>query len=262
MSPLEFDESTSRALESLYGMGDMVRRRELVHEALGAAAGERILDVGCGPGFYVAELCERVGPTGHVAGVDLSTAMLALAEKRLAAVGNAELAQAPATALPFADGSFDAVVCVQVLEYVADLAGALAEFHRILRPGGRVVIWDVDWETASMRSGDPARMRRVLDAWDRHLVHRALPQTLAPVLRASGFADVSLTGHAFATTTLAPDTYGGSLVGTIGSYLAGLEDFPRDEATAWADEQAALGEAGAFYFACVQCCFTAARPAY
>ena len=261
MSQLDFDESTSRALETLYATRDHVRRRELVHEALGAAVGERILDVGCGPGFYVAELCDRVGPTGHVAGVDLSRPMLALATSRVAERDNVELAEAPATALPFADGSFDAAVSVQVLEYVADLAGALGELHRVIRPGGRVVVWDVDWETLSMRSGDAARMRRVLDAWDRHLVHRALPQTLGPALREAGFADVSLTAHAFATATFTPDAYGAALVGVIGTYLAGLDDFPHDDATAWVEEQVTLGEAGDFYSACVQCCVTGVRPA-
>ena len=204
MSQMEFDETTSRALEALYGTRDHVRRRALVHEALGAAAGERILDIGCGPGFYVAELCGRVGTTGHVAGVDLSAPMLALAAKRVAGHDNVELAEAPATALPFADGSFDAVVSVQVLEYVADLAGALGEFHRVVRPGGRVVVWDVDWETLSMHSGDAgahAPRPRCLGPAPR-------PPSVAADARAGasrgGFIDISHTGHAFATATFTP----------------------------------------------------------
>ena len=47
----------------------------------------------------------------------------------------------------------------------------------------------------------------------------------------------------------------------IGTYLAGLDDFSRDDATAWVQEQMARGEAGEFYCACVQCCVTASRPA-
>jgi SAM-dependent methyltransferase len=72
MSQLVFDDDLAHQLETLYRTGDVLRRRRLVGAALGAAPGERVLDVGCGPGFYVAELCEQVGATGAVVGVDAS----------------------------------------------------------------------------------------------------------------------------------------------------------------------------------------------
>ena len=260
MSGLEFDEATAKALEVIYGTRDVRRRRSLVQDAIAAAPGERMLDVGCGPGFYVAELLEKVGPAGHVCGIDSSAPMLAIAAKRIDGRENVELAEASATALPFDSGSFDGAISVQVLEYVDDVALALAELHRVLRPGGRLVVWDVDWETVSMHSADPQRMQRVLEAWDRHLVHRSLPATFAHSLRDAGFTDISLTGHSFATGEFTPEAYGASLVGVVTNYLAGLDDFADDEAYAWADEQRVLGERGEFYFACVQVCFSARRP--
>jgi arsenite methyltransferase len=60
MGQLVFDEKLSRQLESNYSRRDFQRRRHLVHEALAARPGERVLDIGCGPGFYVAELLERL----------------------------------------------------------------------------------------------------------------------------------------------------------------------------------------------------------
>lgn len=261
MSQLEFDEDTARALEIMYGTRDVVRRRRLVQDAIAAAAGERILDVGCGPGFYLAELLERVGPGGHATGVDTSAPMLAIAARRVEGHENVELLRAPATSLPFDAGSFDGAISVQVLEYVDDVALALAELHRVLRPGGRLVVWDVDWETVSMRSADHERMQRVLEAWDRHLVHRSLPGTLAGSLRSAGFTDVSLVGHPFVTGEFTPDAYGASLVAVVDNYLAGLEDFPEDDRIAWAEEQRTLGEQGEFYFACIQVCVSARRAA-
>ncbi len=86
---------------------------------------------------------------------------------------------------------------MQVLEYVADVDGAIAEIHRVLRPGGRAVIWDVDWATVSWQSGDDERMRAMLDAWDKHLVHKSIPRVLAPSLRNGGFDNVTVEGHAF-----------------------------------------------------------------
>jgi len=261
VSKLEFDEATANALEVLYATRDVRRRRALVHEALGAAAAEQILDVGCGPGFVVAEIVERVGRDGTVAGVDSSPAMLALAARRLAAHDNVDLREGVATALPFADATFDAALSVQVLEYVDDVPAAIAELHRVIRPGGRLVLWDVDWETVSMYSTDEARMRRMLAAWDGHLAHRSLPQTLTATVREQGFVDVCLAGHAFTTSDFTRDAYGASLVHTIESYLAGLADVAEQDRIGWADEQRALGEAGRFYFSCVQCCVTATRAA-
>jgi ubiquinone/menaquinone biosynthesis C-methylase UbiE len=256
---LEFDEEMAQALEVIYGTRDVLRRRRLVLDALSAAPGERILDVGCGPGFFVAELLDQVGGEGFVAGVDPSTAMLALSARRVEGAPNVSLCEAPATALPFGDGAFDAAISVQVLEYVEDVPLALSELRRVIRPGGRVVLWDIDWETLSMHTADPARMARVLEAWDRHLMHRSLPRTLPRLLREAGFTGVGLEGHSFTTAELTPDAYGASLLTLVEKYLAGVPDFPPGEAAAWLEEQRALGDDGAFYCAVVQCCVTATR---
>lgn len=71
MGALVFDDDLAEQLESVYRTRDILRRR-LVRRALAASPDERILDVGCGRGFYVAELLEEVGDTGSVVGVDSS----------------------------------------------------------------------------------------------------------------------------------------------------------------------------------------------
>ena len=260
MSQLVFDQDIARQLEALYRIRDTIRRRRLVREALGAVPGERIVDVGCGPGFFCVELAEEVGESGIVLGLDTSAAMLALAKRRCAGRANVELREAEATHLPVEDGSFDAALCVQVLEYVPDATAALADMRRVLRPGGRVVVWDVDWRTVSWHSGDPARMRRVLEAWDAHLTHPFLPRTLAPRMRDAGFEEIRAEGHTFATIEGDLESYGGVNVSLIESYVASNEDIGPDEAAAWAGEQRELAERAEFYFACVQLCFTARRP--
>ena len=259
MSQLAFDEETGKQLEALYQIADARRRRRIVRAALGAAPGERILDVGCGPGFYCAELAEEVGTEGAILGLDASPQMLALAARRCEGHDNVTFAEADATALTVADAGFDGAVCVQVLEYMPDVAAVLAELHRALRPGGRVVIWDVDWATVSWHSADPTRMRRVLAAWDEHLVHPSLPRTMVPAMRAAGFADVEMEAHSFATAEFDPETYGAANVPLIGSWVAGHAGVTEDEARAWMDEQRELGERGEFFFACIQFCFTGIR---
>jgi arsenite methyltransferase len=256
MSQLVFDEKIVEQLEVLYRSRDVLRRRKLVYQALGAAPGDRVLDVGCGPGFYSRELLDQVGPEGSVTGIDQSPQMLAVARRRSEGFPNARFEEGDATALPVESGGFDRALSVQVLEYVSDVGTALAEIHRALRPGGRVVIWDVDWATVSWHSEDPGRMDRVLKAWDEHLAHAALPRTLAPSLRAAGFEDVWMVGHAFATTELSEETYGGAALPVIERYVRQQGSADGD---AWADEQCALGERGEFYFACIQFCFSGTK---
>ena len=125
MAQLVFDENMVEQLEKVYATRDILRRRRLVREALAAAPGERILDVGCGPGFYAAEVLEEVGEDGSVVGVDTSAAMLEVAANRVKGSTNADFREGDATELPVEDGEFDAALSVQVLEYVADATVAL-----------------------------------------------------------------------------------------------------------------------------------------
>jgi arsenite methyltransferase len=256
MSQLVFDEKIVEQLEVVYRSRDILRRRRLVYEALDARPSDRILDVGCGPGFYSRELLDQVGPEGSVTGIDQSPQMLAVARRRSEGFGNTRFEEGDATGLPVESGRFDRAVSVQVLEYVADVPKALAEMHRALRPGGRVVIWDVDWATVSWHSDDPARMDRVLKAWDEHLADPSIPRTLAASLRKAGFENVRMEAHEFATTELSEETYGGATLPVIERYVRQQGSADVD---AWADEQRALGERGEFYFACMQFCFSGVK---
>jgi SAM-dependent methyltransferase len=259
VSQLGFDQRTAERLEAAYRTPDILRRRQLVYTALQPKSGERILDVGCGPGFFAADLSERVGCTGSVTGVDRSPAMLALAAARCAAHANVDFREADATALPVDSGQFDAAISVQTLEYVAAVDTALAELHRVLRPGGRLVIWDVDWTTLSWHSAERERMERVLRVWDGHLAHPALPRTLSAQLRRTGFAEIELEGHAFVAQQLSSHAYIGAIFSLLESYVAATGLLPADELAAWTAEQRELSERGEFFFAAIQFCFTATR---
>jgi len=99
----------------------------------------RVLDVAIGTGlnlpFYPTDI--------SLTGVDLSPAMLAIARQRAADLGReVELHEGNAEALPFADASFDTVVCTLSLCTIPDHAKAIAEMHRVLRPGGKLLLLD------------------------------------------------------------------------------------------------------------------------
>lgn len=220
-----------------------------------------MLDVGCGPGFYVTELLEVVGSDGLIAGVDVSADMLAVAAKRAGRHDNVEFHEADATSLPVADASFDRALAVQVLEYVPDVSAALAELGRALRPGGRLLVWDVDWGSVSWQASDRKLMQRALTAWDKHLSHPSLPRKLAPQLRDAGFEHTRMDAHPFATIDLIPDAYGGSLVPLLERYIVEQGGMSQQAAQTWADDQRALGARGEFFFTVTQFCFTATRRA-
>lgn len=103
--------------------------------------GERVLDVGCGTGVVARRAAEIVGSGGSVAGVDVAPDMIAVARSH-APVGPTpiEWREGDATALPFHDESFDVVLCQMTLMFVEDRLTALREMHRVLAPGGRVIL--------------------------------------------------------------------------------------------------------------------------
>lgn len=111
----------------------------------GLTPGQRVLDLGTGTGAVAERAATLVGPTGQVVGVDISTEMLALAQRQVTVRGleHVTFREGRAEALPAEDAAFDAVLASLSLMYVIDRASAAREIARVLRPGGRLVgtVW-------------------------------------------------------------------------------------------------------------------------
>jgi arsenite methyltransferase len=241
---MDFDEGTSRRLVRSYTTADVVEQRRLTIEALALQPGEDVLDIGAGPGFLACEMAAVVGASGSVQGVDPSESMLAIAAERERARGAApvEFRAGDALALPFGDDSFDAAVATQVYEYVDDMPAALAEARRVLRPGGRLLVLDTDWDSIVWRSSDRERMRRMLAAWDEHLVDPHLPARLSGLLADAGFTVTLRTTIPILNAGRQAASYSAVLVGFMTAFVAGRQGITEDEARAWADDLAAQGD--------------------
>ncbi len=119
--------------------------------------GQRVLDVGCGPGALTAELVSRLGP-GGVSAVEPSAPFAAAARQRLPEV---DIRQSAAEQLPFPDGTFDAALAQLVVHFMADPVAGLREMGRVTRPGG--VVAACVWDHAGGRGPLAAFWRAVLE---------------------------------------------------------------------------------------------------
>jgi SAM-dependent methyltransferase len=190
----------------------------------GVQAGQRALDVGCGPGALTSVLVERLGPD-RVAAVDPSTPFVEAAQARHPGV---DVRQASAEHLPFADGTFDVVLAQLVVHFMADPVGGLIEMRRVTRPGGVVAacVWDHAGEGGPLAAFWAAARAQDPTVADESGLPGARAGHLTELLTAAGMTDVRETSL---SADLEQPTFeawwapfeGG--VGPAGAYVAGLD---------------------------------------
>ena len=155
-------------------------------------AGLRVLDVGCGTGEYVRVMAPLVAP-GGVVGIDLSAALIDRARQLSGDAGpNLSFRVGDAYELPFPDGSFDRVICTQVLLHLADPWRAVQEMRRILAPGGRLSIGEWDWDSTCLGVTDRELGRRFVHLLCDQMYNGLIVRELDWRLQSQGFARVEL----------------------------------------------------------------------
>lgn len=166
-------------------------------------AGQTVADYGCGPGGLTLELARRVGATGRVIALDINSDFLDRTRELAAAAGvGAQVDTRAMTGqrIPVEDGAVDRVLCKNVLEYVPDPAATIAEFHRVLKPGGLAHVTDSDWAGAVLEPlGD--RFDRVMAAAAIAFRTRLIARQAYGLFRRAGFHDVAVRVLASADTS-------------------------------------------------------------
>jgi arsenite methyltransferase len=260
---LLFDEEIGRKLEVIYSTPDMMRRRQASLDAVQAKPGEIGLEIGPGPGFLVAELAKLVGRTGRVSALDKNPAMLAMTEHRTQRQGvsaQVELHESDAATLPFADSTFDFVIASQIYEYVTDIQQALAEAFRVLRPDGRLIIIDTDWDTLVLHVDDPALSTRIDRAWDEHLAHRTLPGSLPGLLGTAGFRLEAVKLVPVLNVSYNPNTYDYGVIDLIADFARGRAGVTTADVDAWLADIEKQERNRSYFFSLNQYLFHAIRP--
>jgi len=169
-------------------------------DAAGLKAGDRLLDVACGSGQPALTAARRLQPGGSVVATDLAPEMLAVARRRADQAGlrNIEFREMDAEHLQLDDASFDAVTCAYCLMFCPDVERAVSEARRVLKRGGRFacVVWDDPAKSPflTVAGGSVAKFFPAQTPGPNTpgAFRFAQPGTLAALLEASGFTEVSV----------------------------------------------------------------------
>jgi ubiquinone/menaquinone biosynthesis C-methylase UbiE len=254
-----FYDAASIELEKARELSDRLERRGRADAEIAARnayldliavrPGERVLDIGCGSGVVTRELARRVAPDGLAIGVDPSPAMLSMARELADQDGVGQwidLRVGDARALPFADAEFDVVIAATVLSHFPGGQHVIPELVRVLRPGGRLGIFDRDTDSFIVAHPDRALTRRIVAAFSDHgSVDGWLARRLPGLFAEAGLRDVGV--RAFTPLeTDAEGFYAGTALLRALDIAIQAEAISEQERQRWVDALHAEQAAGRF----------------
>lgn len=218
--------------------------------------GEWVLDVGCGSGAAVAFVAGTVGPSGRAVGLERFSESFAQLRAWFPDAGPAAPSAVcgDAQALPFAENSFDAVLCVDVIEAIPNRPRALAELRRVLKPGGRILLGHGDYESQVYAGADRDLTRRIVLAY-ANAKFKSYPTSdgqmgrhLWGLFTKAGFVDAQVRVLPLLNTEYREPLVGWSLAQFDAAFVSAVSDLTQVEIDRWHRELAAASERGSYFF--------------
>jgi SAM-dependent methyltransferase len=247
-----------RYIDAGNALPDIRSLKPVMLERLALGPGMRLLELGCGAGDDARASARHLRGDGSVVGIDATATLVAEATRRsLDSHLPVEFRVGDALALDLPDDSFDRCRIERLLMHVdGDPARAVAEAARVLRPGGRAVVFDFDWDAFVIDGADRELTRRIVRSFSDGIrngwVGRALPRLVGE----AGLENVTVLPHGVAI----PYDFFGWLVSSHldGALAAGL--FTPPELIAWWDQLDAAHAGGGFFAALLGFVVTGTKP--
>jgi ubiquinone/menaquinone biosynthesis C-methylase UbiE len=184
---------------------------ERFYDAAKIGPGQTIADFGCGPGHAAIEFARRVGPTGHVHGLDINAEFIKRGRKRAEENGFGDRVSfhlLESDRLPLSDAALDRVIARNAVIYVPDPVATFEEFRRVLRPGGIAHAIEGDWRLTAVEPVPSEEWKALIEAASWAWPHPEIGRRLYGIARRAGFEEVSI------QALTSPDT-DGRLIGMI-----------------------------------------------
>lgn len=230
---------------------------ETLASLLDVEAGDHVLDLGCGRGASLGPLLKRAGADGKVIGFDRPVSSFGDVDVEHAddiRNGRLILRAGDALNLPFADGTFDRILCQNVVECVHDRPALVAEAKRVLAPGGTLLLGHHDFDGIMIAGSDRDLTRRLVQGYADHqqdwqdACEGQMGRLLPGLVASAGFERVEIETRMLTDLDLNDGSYA---LGYVGSVVALAQAMGGDQAEAehWAQELYAATLKGRFFFA-------------
>lgn len=245
---MEYQGDIAMIQRRLAETSDLYRRRLAVLDATAARSGERILEVGCGGGALLPLFAAAVGDTGRVVGIDISSDQIAAANANCADCGIATAEVQDVNALPYEDASFDAIIAIQVIEYLEQPSRALSELRRICSPTGRIIVLATNWDTMFWNCGEPELTARIEAAWREHAPFPNLPASLHGLLDETGFRMIQQTPVTIINNSYHEDAFAYWAARLMLAFAIARDLVTADDANRWSKALEDAQSSGSFFF--------------